>query len=578
MYNDDPSHSYGTIAITDYEHSQHEPTCVPGNDGSLTVSATGGTTNYQYSLNGGIQQASNTFSNLGSGVYTIQVTDANGCTTTSTQNISAPNAPSFTTATSTDVSCNGGNDGTITVQTTGGTNPINYNLQPTNQTNLSGSFTNLAANTYTVTATDLNGCSVQTQLTIAEPTVLSWTSATGTDITCNGGSDGTITSQATGGTGTINYTLQPTNQTNTAGSYSNLSANTYTITATDQNGCTTTTQVTISEPTPLSWTSATATNVSCNGGTDGTITSQATGGTGTINYTLQPTNQTNTTGSYSNLAANTYTITATDQNGCTTTTQVTVTEPLPLQITNIASTNPTCVPGNDGSLTVSATGGTTNYQYSLNGGIQQASNTFSNLGSGVYTIQVTDANGCTTTSTQNISAPNAPSFTTATSTDVSCNGGNDGTITVQTTGGTNPINYNLQPTNQTNLSGSFTNLAANTYTVTATDLNGCSVQTQLTIAEPTVLSWTSATGTDITCNGGSDGTITSQATGGTGTINYTLTTHKPNEYHRKLQQSISEYLYDNGNRSEWLYNDDAGNDKRTNTAKLDKRHCNECKL
>jgi hypothetical protein len=248
------------------------PTCVPGNDGSLTVSATGGTTNYQYSLNGGIQQASNTFSNLGSGVYTIQVTDANGCTTTSTQNISAPNAPSFTTATSTDVSCNGGNDGTITVQTTGGTNPINYNLQPTNQTNLSGSFTNLAANTYTVTATDLNGCSVQTQLTIAEPTVLSWTSATGTDITCNGGSDGTITSQATGGTGSINYTLQPTNQTNTTGSYSNLSANTYTITATDQNGCTTTTQVTISEPTPLSWTSATATNVSCNGGTDGTIT------------------------------------------------------------------------------------------------------------------------------------------------------------------------------------------------------------------------------------------------------------------------------------------------------------------
>jgi hypothetical protein len=413
-------------------------------------------------------------------------------------------------------------DGTITVQTTGGTNPINYNLQPTNQTNLSGSFTNLAANTYTVTATDLYGCSVQTQLTIAEPTVLNWTSATGTDITCNGGSDGTITSQATGGIGTINYTIQPTNQTNTTGSYSNLSVNTYTITATDQNGCTTTTQVTISEPTPLSWTSATATNVSCNGGTDGTITSQATGGTGTINYTLQPTNQTNTTGSYSNLAANTYTITATDQNGCTTTTQVTVTEPSPLQITNIASTNPTCVPGNDGSLTVSATGGTTNYQYSLNGGIQQASNTFSNLGSGVYTIQVTDANGCTATSTQNISAPNAPSFTTATSTDVSCNGGNDGTITVQTTGGTNPINYNLQPTNQTNLSGSFTNLAANTYTVTATDLNGCSVQTQLTIAEPTVLSWTSATGTDITCNGGSDGTITSQATGGTGTINYTL--------------------------------------------------------
>jgi hypothetical protein len=498
------------------------PTCVPGNDGSLTISATGGTTNYQYSINGGALQTSNAFNNLGSGVYTIQVTDANGCTTNSTQNISAPNAPTFTTSTFTDVSCNGGTDGTITVQTTGGTNPINYNLQPTNQTNLSGSFTNLVANTYTVTATDLNGCSVQTQLTIGEPSILSWTSAISTDITCNGVSDGTITSQATGGTGAISYTLQPTNQTNTTGSYSNLSANTYTITATDQNGCTTTTQLTIGEPNALTWLTTTSTSINCNGGTDGTITSQATGGTGTISYTLQPTNQTNTTGSYSNLSANTYTITATDQNGCTTTTQIPVTEPSPLQITNIATTNPTCVPGNDGSLTISATGGTTNYQYSINGGALQTSNAFNNLGSGVYTIQVTDANGCTTNSTQNISAPNAPTFTTSTFTDVSCNGGTDGTITVQTTGGTNPINYNLQPTNQTNLSGSFTNLAANTYTVTATDLNGCSVQTQLTIGEPSILSWTSAISTDITCNGVSDGTITSQATGGTGAISYTL--------------------------------------------------------
>ena len=325
---------------------------------------------------------------------------------------------------------------------------------------------------------------------------------------------------STGGTGIINYNLQPTNQTNNTGLFTNLTAGTYTVTATDANGCTLTTTLVINQSPALTWTQNTATNITCNGGIDGSITTTATGGTGLINYNLQPTNQTNNTGLFTNLAANTYTILATDANGCTISTTLTITEPTLLSITNITNTNPTCVPGNDGSMTITASGGTLAYTYNI-GGANQANNVFANLGAGNYTITVTDANGCTATSTQTIAPPNSPTITAVVTTDVDCNGGNNGSITVTATGGLGALNYNLQPVNQNNATGIFTNLAAGVYTMTVADANGCTISSTATIIEPTILSWTTTATTDVNCNGGNDGTLTATATGGTGTVSYT---------------------------------------------------------
>ncbi|MBK9481834.1 MAG: hypothetical protein IPO02_07615 [Bacteroidetes bacterium] len=497
-----------------------DPTCVPGNDGSMTITASGGTLAYTYNI-GGANQASNVFANLGAGNYTITVTDANGCTATSTQTIAPPNSPTITAVVTTDVDCNGGNNGSITVTATGGLGALNYNLQPVNQNNATGIFTNLAAGVYTMTVADANGCTISSTATIIEPTILSWTATATTDVNCNGGNDGTLTATATGGTGIINYNLQPTNQTNNTGLFTNLTAGTYTVTATDANGCTLTTTLVINQSPALTWTQNTATNITCNGGNDGSITTTATGGTGIINYNLQPTNQTNNTGLFTNLAANTYTILATDANGCTISTTLTITEPTLLSITNITFTDPTCVPGNDGSMTITASGGTLAYTYNI-GGANQANNVFANLGAGNYTITVTDANGCTATSTQTIAPPNSPTITAVVTTDVACNGGNNGSITVTATGGLGALNYNLQPVNQNNATGIFTNLAAGVYTMTVADANGCTISSTATIIEPTILSWTSTAITDVNCNGGNDGTLTATATGGTGMINYNL--------------------------------------------------------
>ncbi|MBK9301794.1 MAG: gliding motility-associated C-terminal domain-containing protein [Bacteroidetes bacterium] len=506
------------LSITNITNTN--PTCVPGNDGSMTITASGGTLAYTYNI-GGANQASNVFANLGAGNYTITVTDANGCTATSTQTIAPPNSPTITAVVTTDVDCNGGNNGSITVTATGGLGALNYNLQPVNQNNATGIFTNLAAGVYTMTVADANGCTISSTATIIEPTILSWTSTATTDVNCNGGNDGTLTATATGGTGMINYNLQPTNQTNNTGLFTNLTAGTYTVTATDANGCTLTTTLVINQSPALTWTQNTATNITCNGGIDGSITTTATGGTGIINYNLQPTNQTNNTGLFTNLAANTYTILATDANGCTISTTLTITEPTLLSITNITNTNPTCVPGNDGSMTITASGGTLAYTYNI-GGANQANNVFANLGAGNYTITVTDANGCTATSTQTIAPPNSPTITAVVTTDVDCNGGNNGSITVTATGGLGALNYNLQPVNQNNATGIFTNLAAGVYTMTVADANGCSISSTATIIEPTILSWTTTATTDVNCNGGNDGTLTATATGGTGIINYNL--------------------------------------------------------
>ncbi|MBK6820114.1 MAG: hypothetical protein IPG85_11215 [Bacteroidetes bacterium] len=486
----------------------------------MTITASGGTLAYTYNI-GGANQASNVFANLGAGNYTITVTDANGCTATSTQTIAPPNSPTITAVVTTDVDCNGGNNGSITVTATGGLGALNYNLQPVNQNNATGIFTNLAAGVYTMTVADANGCTISSTATIIEPTILSWTSTATTDVNCNGGNDGTLTATATGGTGMINYNLQPTNQTNNTGLFTNLTAGTYTVTATDANGCTLTTTLVINQSPALTWTQNTATNITCNGGIDGSITTTATGGTGIINYNLQPTNQTNNTGLFTNLAANTYTILATDANGCTISTTLTITEPTLLSITNITNTNPTCVPGNDGSMTITASGGTLAYTYNI-GGANQASNVFNNLGAGNYTITVTDANGCTATSTQTIAPPNSPTITAVVTTDVDCNGGNNGSITITATGGLGALNYTLQPVNQNNATGIFTNLAAGVYTMTVADANGCSISSTATIIEPTILSWTTTATTDVNCNGGNDGTLTATATGGTGIINYNL--------------------------------------------------------
>ncbi|UUF13557.1 MULTISPECIES: T9SS type A sorting domain-containing protein [Flavobacterium] len=484
--------------------SQTDVTCNGLNNGTATVIPTGGTLPYTYSWSPSGGTAA-TASGLSPGTYTATITDANGCFTTQSVTITEPTLLTLTPS-HTDVSCNGGANGTATITPAGGTAPYTYSWSPSGET--TALINNLIPGTYTVTVTDANGCTATESIVITEPTAMT-TSASQTDISCNGATNGTATVTVSGGTGAYTYSWSPYG--GTAATATGLAAGLFTATITDANGCQTIQTVTIIEPAVLSATIS-QTDVSCNGGTNGTATVTATGGTAPYTYSWSPSGGTAATAT--GLSAGTYTVTVTDANGCTTTQSVTITEPTILTA-SASQTDVSCNAGTNGTATVTATGGTAPYTYSWSPSGGTAA-TASGLSAGTYTATITDANGCITTQSVTITEPSALSVTTS-KTDVSCNGGANGSATVNVTGGTPGYTYSWAPSGGTNATAN--GLSAGTYTATITDANGCTTTQSVTIAEPTILAATISK-TDVSCNAGTNGTATVTVTGGTGAYTY----------------------------------------------------------
>lgn len=212
--------------------------CAGSQTATIVVSPTGGTAPYNFTINNGADQASNTFVNLGAGTYTIGVIDANGCNTTLIYVVTEPAALSVNMI-PTMISCNGANDGMLTSQVSGGTSPYTYSLNGGTAVN-TPNFNNLAAGTYMLTATDANGCQQAFTSTITEPTALVLNAST----TVSNGNDGTIALSASGGNSPYTYSMD--GQTYYSGSFfANLAVGTYTCYVKDNNGCITSIEVTV---------------------------------------------------------------------------------------------------------------------------------------------------------------------------------------------------------------------------------------------------------------------------------------------------------------------------------------------
>jgi gliding motility-associated-like protein len=480
-------------------------TCGNAN-GSATVTASGGTGIYTFCNWAPTGGTGFTATGLVAGSYTVTITDSNGCTATATANVPNAGSPTATITASVNVSCFGGNNGSATVNASGGTGPYTYAWTPTGGTGSTG--TALIAGNYTVTVTDANTCITTATVAITQPPALT-ASATSTPVLCNGGNTGTATVTAAGGVTAYTYNWTPSGGTGTTAPA--LTAATYTCTVTDANGCTITATTTVTQPTALTATAAN-TPVDCNGGNTGTATVTASGGTGAYTYNWSPIGGTGITAM--NLTAQTYTCTVTDANGCTITATTTVTQPTPLTATT-TTTTATCGNAN-GSATVTASGGTGPYTYSWSpsGG---SGTTASNLVMNIYTVTVTDSKGCTVTATANVPNAGSPTATITASINVSCFGGNNGSATVLASGGTGPYTYAWSPSGGTGTTASALN--ANSYTVTVTDANTCSATATVTITQPPVLT-ASATSTPVLCNGGNTGSATVTATGGVTTYLY----------------------------------------------------------
>ena len=473
-------------------------------DGSAMASATGGTGTYTYLWSTGATTSSATM--LAAGTYTATITDANGCTATASSTITEPTALAASASVTNHVSCNGLADGVATVSATGGTGAYTYlwSNAATTATNSS-----LAAGTYTVTVTDANGCTSTGSAVISEPAVLMASTAVDSNVSCNGFSDGGMTASVTGGTGPYTYSW---NNAATSASITGVMAATYTVTITDANGCTATSFMSISEPTLLVASSTVNNDVSCNGGSDGAATASVTGGTTPYTYNWS---SGSTTSGISGMMAGTYTVTVTDFNGCTSSSSVTIVEPVALMAAATANNNVSCNGLSDGEATVSVTGGTTAYTYTWSNAATTA--TISGLAAGTYTVTVTDANGCTSTSSVTITEPAVLTASSMVDNQVSCNGFTDGGATASATGGTTAYTYLWSNAATT---ASITGVGAGTYTVTVTDANGCTSTSSLMITEPTILVAASTVNANVTCNGFADGGATASATGGTSPYTY----------------------------------------------------------
>jgi gliding motility-associated-like protein len=468
--------------------------------GSVTVTATVGTPAYTYAWNSG-GSTTNKASNLIAGGYTVTVTDVNGCTITATATVNDLNGPSATKS-STNITCFGANNGTAQVNATGGAGGYNYTWSPSSNT--TASISGLSAGTYTVTVSDAAGCVIISNVTITEPPKINIVPAV-VDANC-GSANGSITITPSGGVGPYTPTWSPGGGPGFTSA--NMSAGSYTVTVTDGTGCTTTSGVVVSNVGAPSITVAQV-NVLCKGGNNGSATITITGGAPGYNIVWTPV-ALGTGTTINSLTAGSYTVAVTDANNCVQNTIVIITEPPALTATAIG-VSPNCPGG--GTTSVTPGGGTPGYTYNwMSGGA--STQTVTGLATGIYSITVTDANGCTQTSTTSITVPPALVLT-ATPVDGTC-GLNNGSVSLNPSGGTPGYNYTWLPSGA---GQTATGLAANTYTITMSDAKGCTQTTTAIVGNSPPVTLT-AVATNVSCNGGNDGSATATPVGGTVTITY----------------------------------------------------------
>ncbi|MFN7012873.1 MAG: T9SS type B sorting domain-containing protein, partial [Bacteroidia bacterium] len=445
-----------TINITINNHVS----CFAGNNGSATASATGGTAPYTYTWQPGNLSGA-TQNSLSAGTYTVYVTHSGNCVDSATVTISQPSSSVNASITSSNNTSCTANTGSATVSVSGGTAPYTYSWSPSGGTGATAN--NLGVGTYIVTVTDNNGCQDTAVVNIATINGPVISSNTQTNVTCYGLSNASASVNVTGGTTPYTYSWSPSG--GNASSASGLSAGTYIVTVTDNAGCSITHTFIITQPNQLIATTTSVTPADC-GVSNGSATVAASGGTGTYTYSWSPTGGSGA--SASALAAGSYIVTVTDQNGCQDTANILITSIGGPTINVVTLNNVLCNGGNDGNITISASGANPPYTYSWSptGGNTAAA---SNLIAGNYTVTVTDSIGCISVQTFTITQPQAivPNASTSAAT---C-GVSDGTISISASGGTGPYTYQWNPGNLTG--ATITNLSGGTYTVLITDVNNC---------------------------------------------------------------------------------------------------------
>ncbi len=439
------------------------------------------------------------------GTYTLVITDErNSCTASATVAVIQFAPVSASVEDVEPILCFGQQTGAVAVTPTGGNGSYTFLWNTGANTPV---ITGLPAGTYTVTVTDGEGCSATVSATIAQPPLLTVV-VSSTPQMANGSADGTATATPAGGTPGYTYLW---NTGDTTATIENLLPGTYTVTVTDANGCTAEGIANVNAYDCTIDINIAVQNVRCKGANDGAAEVLILQGVSPFTY-LWSTGD--TTASIAGLPPGAYTVSVVDGANCPEVLSVAVTEPTAL-LANASAVNMTGPATNDGSASADPIGGTPPYAYAWSTG--DTTQNISGLTAGLYTVVVTDANGCTVEQTVEVLPGNCGVTTSIVANPALCNGEASGSATVLVTGGNPPFTYRWSSggTGQTE-----TNLGAGTYTVSIADVNGCEVTDEATISEPPALTIELLSTTNTECLGRPEGSATVAANGGTGTITY----------------------------------------------------------
>jgi hypothetical protein len=381
--------------------------------------------------------------------------------------------------TSTDLTCFGFCTGSATCQPSGGVPPYTYAWTPSSATTQTMSA--VCAGAYTVTVTDAAFATATATVLITQPALLSAGFPSSSAISCNSACDGSITVSASGGTPPYAYAWSPAG--GNAAVASSLCAATYTATITDMNGCSLATGFTLNQPNFLV-ADAGVSQAICYGAST-TLNGSATGGTPPFTYAWSgPLSFTSSAASplVTPSATSIYSLTLTDANGCTSfdTVMISLSQSLNLSFSTI---NATCAQS-DGLISVLPSGGVAPYAYLWNNSVTNDTN--NNVPAGIYTVTVTDANGCSNTAAGAISNITGPTLSVSGIVNPTCYNGSNGSATVVATGGPQPYTYlwNSSPAQTT---ATATNLPAGNFFCTVVDANNCQSSISATLAQPAQL-------------------------------------------------------------------------------------------
>jgi hypothetical protein len=468
--------------------------CNGGNDGQVVFTVTGGTPPYQ-----GAAGDVYTFGNLTAGLHEFTVMDANGCSITEQFIVTEPPAIVIDLIIQMNPLCAGDATGSISVEGSGGTGILEYSWSNGGSTN---TISNLEAGTYGLTITDENGCIATESYTLTDPELLVVELVSLQQISCFGASDGQISVLGSGGTGAFSYNWSNGATTETI---TGLGPGSYSVTVTDENGCTDTGTYEITEPAMISGSITGTLMLQCFGDMNGTLTANINGGTSPYSYLWS---NGSTMSTITGLGAGMYALTVTDANGCMLTASAEIAEPEQL-LANATATNETAPGAMDGTATASPSGGTPDYSYLWSNGDTTAMIT--GLGPGVYTVTVTDANGCTAMQSVTVSGVNCTLEATVTTTDAQCFGDANGTATVTIMGASGAVSVLWSNGDTTAM---ITGLTSGVYEVTVTDSEGCVAMGSGMVGQPQELV-SALTVVHESADGANDGSVVCAPSGGT---------------------------------------------------------------